>query len=451
MARDKFGKSRGLAQHLASGHDELSECPDFPRRLKAVSQVFGSRSCWSRIWIIQEFTNAARGLILCGKRCMDLDMLTLIKLASSKLIAAGPGHLFENGGKESASSLWKALRYLHNFQYSIDRLQERSQREPLAENLLMYTGRGCTDLRDKIYALLAISQPIDLSIDYCKSVAEVWIDTTRSIIAHERSLNIICLLPYKSDWKEVRREPSKEFPSWVPRYKKYLFARELWESGEPTENQRYVGGGAIPPSNNVHIEDSRVLQIQGYSIGRIKEAGRNIAFGDWKDINFSAILEFLKCDVPPADSNSFWRSLVMDVYFGDDQLERRIGDSDESQVNFASDIAEALASTPPVRLLERLEYTLDDKALCRTTNGEFALVHGDPEVGDYIFIARGATFPFIIRPTKRDKPYRSIKKAFQIQTFYQYVGGAYVHGKMDGEPLREMEAEGREEETVFLI
>jgi hypothetical protein len=31
------------------------------------------------------------------------------------------------------------------------------------------------------------------------------------------------------------------------------------------------------------------------------------------------------------------------------------------------------------------------------------------------------------------------------------VGGAYVHGKIDGEPLREIEAEGRKEEIVFLM
>jgi len=141
----------------------------------------------------------------------------------------------------------------------------------------------------------------------------------------------------------------------------------------------------------------------------------------------------------------------MDIYYRDGAFPSRIGSSGETQDNFTSDIEEALWSTAPVRLLKRLRTSLIDKAFCKTTNGEFALIHGDPKVGDNIFIARGATFPLIIRPTKRDRPYHSIKKAFQIQTFYRYVGGAYVHGKMDGEPLREMEAEGREEENIFLI
>lgn len=104
-----------------------------------------------------------------------------------------------------------------------------------------------------------------------------------------------------------------------------------------------------------------------------------------------------------------------------------------------------------MRLLERLEVTLSDKTLCKTTDSDFAFVHGDPKVGDCVFFARGATFPLIIRPTKRDRQYRSIKEAFQIQTFYRYMGGAYIHGKMDGETLMEMQAEAHEEETVVLI
>jgi hypothetical protein len=91
------------------------------------------------------------------------------------------------------------------------------------------------------------------------------------------------------------------------------------------------------------------------------------------------------------------------------------------------------------------------KALCRTTNDDVALVFGDPEAGDYVFCARGATYPFILRPTNKDKPYRSTKKALNIPTFYRFIGGAYVHGKMDGEPLEEMETKGWKEETVFLI
>lgn len=44
-----------------------------------------------------------------------------------------------------------------------------------------------------------------------------------------------------------------------------------------------------------------------------------------------------------------------------------------------------------------------------------------------------------------------IKKQLQIKTFYQFVGGAYVHSKIDSEYFAQIEAEGWEDEIVFLI
>jgi hypothetical protein len=123
--------------------------------------------------------------------------------------------------------------------------------------------------------------------------------------------------------------------------------------------------------------------------------------------------------VSPAESNTLWRDLVMDVYSRDNGMPDRIRDSGEAQANFTSDIEETLASTAPMRLLDRLRYSLRDKTFCKTTNCGFTWVHGDPKVGDYIFFARRATFPLIIQPIKGDKRYRSIKKAFYVRRFYR--------------------------------
>jgi hypothetical protein len=286
LAHNEFGKSRQLAQHLVSGNDKFSECPDFLRKQDAIRQVFGYRSYWSRLWIIQELLNAARVLIRCGKRCVDLDIMALIQLSLSKFLDTGPGHLFENGSEEFADSLWSALTPPLNYHsYMIEHRMEN--KNSLAYNLKMFTGCQCSDLRDKIYALLNISHPLDTKIDYSKSVAEVWIDTTRSIITYERSLNIICLLPWWIGLRNVRREPSKKFPSWMPRYTDVLSTGELCQIEHPNGEQLYQGGGAIPSSNKVQIKDSRVLQIQGCPIGRIEEVGPTFAFNDWKDINVS--------------------------------------------------------------------------------------------------------------------------------------------------------------------
>jgi hypothetical protein len=167
---------------------------------------------------------------------------------------------------------------------------------------------------------------------------------------------------------------------------------DLYDPSQPNEMQLYQDGRAIASSNEARIKDSRVLQIQGCCFDRVKEVGLNFAINNRNDIISGTSWELLKRRVSPAESNTLWRGLVMDVYSRDNGMPDRIGDSEEAQANFTSDIEETLASTAPMRLLDRLRYSLRDKTFCKTTNGGFTWVHGDPKVGDYIFFARRATF-----------------------------------------------------------
>jgi hypothetical protein len=72
-------------------------------------------------------------------------------------------------------------------------------------------------------------------------------------------------------------------------------------------------------------------------------------------------------------------------------------------------------------------------------------------VGDFVFVARGAVFPFILRPIGHDETFEETKKTPEISTFYRFVGGAYVHGVMDGQVWKKMEAEGQSDEAIFLL
>ena len=82
-----------------------------------------------------------------------------------------------------------------------------------------------------------------------------------------------------------------------------------------------------------------------------------------------------------------------------------------------------------------------------------ALVLGDLQVGDRIFVARGATNPFVLRPAVADESYNAVKKANRVATLHRFVGGSYIHGIMDGE-VQEMIGKiwkGVKEERVLLI
>jgi len=79
------------------------------------------------------------------------------------------------------------------------------------------------------------------------------------------------------------------------------------------------------------------------------------------------------------------------------------------------------------------------------------MVHGDVEVGDHVFVARGATNPFILRPFANDDTFSELQNRLGTSTFYEFMGGSYVHGIMDGEVLAYMDKLGVHEETIYLI
>jgi hypothetical protein len=132
---------------------------------------------------------------------------------------------------------------------------------------------------------------------------------------------------------------------------------------------------------------------------------------------------------------------------------KRLSQHPAAGKTFAADLEIALKSEAPTRLIQELKSRLRDKVLCTTSTGHVAFVLGEVQVGDRIFVARGATNPFVLRPTVADKTYDAVKKANRVKTLYRFVGGSYVHGIMDGEVLERVGKfwKGVKEERVLLI
>jgi hypothetical protein len=103
------------------------------------------------------------------------------------------------------------------------------------------------------------------------------------------------------------------------------------------------------------------------------------------------------------------------------------------------------------RLKSALFRGTTGRALCETSARCLAHVHGDVEVGNHIFVPRGATVPLIVQPTGNDKTFNDAKQSLRISTFYKLVGRSYVYGIMDGELSGMMDGVRLREETIYLI
>lgn len=80
--------------------------------------------------------------------------------------------------------------------------------------------RFCSEPRDYIYAWLNIFQPIEITVDYRKSIVDVYSKATMSITKQEGNLNV----PYDKANQLLLKESGfpgqivQGLPSWVPNY-----------------------------------------------------------------------------------------------------------------------------------------------------------------------------------------------------------------------------------------
>lgn len=153
---------------------------------------------------------------------------------------------------------------------------------------------------------------------------------------------------------------------------------------------------------------------------------------------------------PSRSTTDFWRFIVMDVCTSNVEL-KRLESNQEAEENFKSDMNALLTGLQPKMLIDAVKNSLWNTSFCLTTKDDLVLVQGPAGLGDNIFITLGATMPFILRPTQSDETYMAVKRTFSISSFYKLVGGAYIHGIMNGQPLADMEGNGLSDETVYLI
>jgi hypothetical protein len=461
IAAATWGKSRSFAEAVVSNQIHLSQLPDFEERMQALEDVFMRRSYWDRLWVVQELLLSSDAVLICGERSADLDLMALVHcITDASDPSTGSSTLVPSADFDFVEELKSAMSVTTDFHTAI----VRAQTARLAQNCQLYANKLCSDPRDAIFALLNISQPINFIPDYSKSPEDVYIGAARAMIDQERNLNIICTEVMEDLSKILGCPPSMDLPSWVPHFESFLWPSFLHQYMWAYENQIFRGGGILPVKKTApNVLHTRILQINGCFYGTIESVqprfrpfSMPINSELWSAVNkLHSIVSNAKTISSSAHPEiQSWYVLLMDQYpeVGNTKQQRPSQHSGPHET-LVTDLETALNSEPPTRLCHELRSKLSQKALCTTSTGHVALVLGNARVGDGIFVARGATNPFVLRPAVADETYDAVQKASGESTLYNFIGGSYVHGIMDGEVLEMIDEVGTgvREETVFLI
>lgn len=167
------------------------------------------REWFSRTWVIQEATLCSSVLVMCGRYEKDWE-----RLWNRGGIAMG-GFTCHPLTHTTPNDRWYMLQEIREMpNHGRGRGRGRTSYKVGLDSvpkIFAYSNLcGATDPRDKVYGLLALFEGQPISIDYRKTIAEVYQEFTKAVIIASESLSILHLAGTK------RLLP--DLPSWVPDY-----------------------------------------------------------------------------------------------------------------------------------------------------------------------------------------------------------------------------------------
>lgn len=396
---------------------------------------------------------------------------------------------FGHGTFRSISEIFASPQLINNQRKCAREMEKGGTESTLLDVLARFRHTESTDPRDMVFALLGLaSNTLGIKADYHKPKRDVYIDVARTLIDYSANLDILC----QSAWGLHNEET---LPKWVPNFGAdiddddtfFLFAqRGIFCAGDQhcdTPCQISADGCLSLPG----IELGKVAhmrEIAPYSYLYGYETSQQIRL-----INYLRARSYMPDEVlrvqdqegeeeeeedkeissPERIANkalyeSFWRTVSVDckVYpmvrlstpdihhdlailksqpklppLEEDQAIYDLEDLiDETKLNSINKLSDLKMGKCYQNILEKMKFaTLG----C----GQYAMVPLKTEEGDRVVVLRGAKVPLVVRAIE-------IADRESKEDMFTIVGGAYVHGFMDGEARVQVE-KGFLEEKMFTL
>ncbi|KAF7877307.1 hypothetical protein EAF04_000990 [Stromatinia cepivora] len=398
-------------------------------QLMALISLF-RRQYWWRIWVIQEVACAKEAVVFCGD-----ESIPLIELSNTCDILKREEHLLLSIYLKSPSFV-RTLTTGGPKGLQVSRYQAPDAVEPpLFELLLSHKSKKSSDPRDKVYALIGISDSRKSfgRFDYSLSVRQVYTHTARHIIHDSRRLDIICVDQKASDGDEL--------PSWVPNWTRPPQSEQPTIIGLQHSEPQFMASGDSY-ANVEFLQDGYVLRTTGVIIGRVQKTGlsfrRQLNSRDNNARGLKVLQEWWNIVVfkkghSLEEQGAFCRTISCGNWSSNDDTEYAI-----RMQAIATTLSEQLPKSEfPLSPFSTGRETLDEKerlalliSACWTMNKRRFLVSNTGVIGlgpwnsskdDLICILPGCRFPVILR---------------KIDDHYILMGEAYIDGFMYGEGIR---------------
>ncbi|KAF7944000.1 hypothetical protein EAE96_010411 [Botrytis aclada] len=220
---DNFGNDHwNTTQSLLRPHNNklitILQNPQFDKCWEALENIHKS-PYWNRLWIVQEVLSNHETWVYVGKQLIPLLPLLAISLAlqyldNSEIEILPPYTAYVIESVRNPANLPLLDGKLHFSDPSAEPME-------LLDILQTFCKFKCSDPRDKVYGLAGLSNPYrqKLTVDYSKSVSEIYKDVARLIIETTHRLEIICAdEKTKCHCPSGSHQDSSSLPTWVPNW-----------------------------------------------------------------------------------------------------------------------------------------------------------------------------------------------------------------------------------------
>lgn len=421
---------------------------------KALANLF-QRAWFNRAWIIQEVVFATSAIVLCGNHSISWDILVEI---SHFITTTHWSNFLQDIASSGATQ--SALPSMHKVPASLAAAQ-RTWKSPHHEGLLYALIRArpseCKDPRDKVYSQLGLGEASILP-DYGMPINEVYIRTARYILEHSGSLLLLTCV----EGKEF--QTIENLPSWAPDWSvtKYLGLRV-------TGYRHFSAAGTRPQRFTLSMDgDKHILSIEATKLDDIVDICE--AKKELRESLHCSVFWDVVSKLPTTAANGqsrgevIWRTLMTNR--GRDLQTEKIvypAASDLVELSFRDWVLWRFAKTPDSQAFFPAPSSIDSTlptneeireartqhlkdpgfvsnlarrasifdlhyshSMClrpfRTKQGYFGLGTQSLQNNDSVWIVPGCRVPLLFRQIEGSER-------------FQLVGGAYVHGVMDGEYL----------------
>ena len=434
------------------------------------------RNRWfDRVWVIQEVALAKSVRILYGKveipwqHLIEVMSLCYKHTAIASLLETTTDPLKRQLAPTSLTNaqLMAYFRRQINEENVTDDKVIDGRSPSLSFSSVLYASHhfAAKDPRDKVFGIQGFCT-VDgggglISPNYEKTVADTYKDAADYILAKESPYRLLSYagIGYFS-------EPSKidgVLPSWCPDWSRRPRVLILSYNNPETD---YCAGGEEDTASKYPETKSSSLMVRGQLVDTIVLLGEKFvrgdedACGDWSvndgvanlyksaENSYRLLREFdYKGGPYPYTSppqllhDAYWRTLIGDRTDTTRPAPAKLGKEFDTWRRFMAEVVPRFLSNPnqpvPADILARYGAPPEfsslvatralGRKLCITSRGYIGLVPPFAEVGDAVFLIRGAQVPFVLRIVEGPLSSEGSRVLCHL------VGEAYVHGLMYGD------------------